>query len=331
LLAELARGNIDLLIGTHAVLTKDVVFSRLRLVIIDEQQRFGVLQRISAAEKADKPDILLMTATPIPRTLALTVFGDMEISTIKTMPPGRKPVITHLAREGNENKVYDWVRKEIQAGRQAYFVYPLIEESEKLKVKDAESMFRTLNSSIFPEFRLGLIHSRIEEERKEEVMSSFSRGDIDILVSTSVVEVGVDVANASCMVIEHAERFGLSALHQLRGRVGRSAQQSYAFLIYGRDLTEHGKKRLRIMLEENDGFTIAEADLNIRGPGDLAGTRQAGFMKLAIADLGRDMDSMKSARRDAFELLKSDPGLTEASHRLMRTSLSLLAEEIAAQ
>ncbi len=331
LLRELARGNIDLLIGTHAVLTKDVVFKKLRFVIIDEQQRFGVLQRVSAAEKADKPDILLMTATPIPRTLALTVFGDMEISTLKTMPPGRKPVITHLAREGNEKKVYDWVRREIDKGRQAYFVYPLIEESEKLKVKDAESMFRALQTDIFPGYRVALIHSRIEEERKEDVMRSFTRGEIDILVSTSVVEVGVDVANASCMVVEHAERFGLSALHQLRGRVGRSGHQSYAFLIYGRDLTEDGKKRLKIMLEENDGFSIAEADLNIRGPGDLAGTRQAGFMKLAIADLGRDMKMMRTARQDAFELLESDPGLTETAHSLMRKSLSLLQEEITAQ
>ncbi|MEW5816363.1 MAG: ATP-dependent DNA helicase RecG, partial [Spirochaetota bacterium] len=279
-LEALAAGDINLVIGTHALFTEAVRFKNLGLVIVDEQHRFGVLQRLNLMSKGDLPDLLLMTATPIPRTLALTAFGDLDISTIKTMPPGRKPVKTHLAVMGKEEKVYTWVRNELQKGRQAYFVYPLIEQSEKMSLKDAESMYEHLKTEIFPDFSIGLIHSRKPEEEIETTMGNFITGELKILVATTVVEVGVDVPNATCMVIEHAERFGLSALHQLRGRIGRGEHQSYAFLVYGTSLTEEAKQRLKVMKESNDGFYIANEDLKIRGPGEIIGTRQSGFFNL---------------------------------------------------
>lgn len=318
LLANLAKGEIDFLIGTHALFTRDIEFKDLGLAIVDEQHKFGVLQRLSLLEKGENPDLLLMTATPIPRTLALTAFGDLDISTIKTMPPGRKPVQTHLAREGNEEKVYEWVRRELSRGRQAYFVYPLIQASEKLAVKDAETAYKRLAHEIFPEFSVALIHSRIPEEEKERTMESFVRGEIQVLVSTSVVEVGVNVSNATCMVVEHAERFGLSSLHQLRGRVGRGDAQSYAFLVYGKDVSEDGKKRLMVMKEHTDGFLIAEKDLSIRGPGELVGARQSGFLRLSIADLVADIEVLKQAREDAFACMKRDPGFLSGENCVIR-------------
>ena len=263
-----------------------------------------------------------MTATPIPRTLAITIFGDLEISTITTMPAERKPVVTHLAREGNEAKVYERVRRELSSGRQAYFVYPLIDESEVLTLKDAENMFRYLQDEVFPEFSLGLIHSRVDEQRKETVMSSFAEGNIQLLVATSVVEVGVDVPNATCMVIEHADRFGLSALHQLRGRVGRGEHQSYAFLIYSEQLTEEGKRRLKVMKEHSDGFYIAEEDLHLRGAGNIAGTRQSGYFQLGIADPVAHLNVMIDAKKDVDAILARDPGLLEPEHNLIREVLS---------
>ena len=321
LLEALEAGEIDLLIGTHAVFSKDVEFRSLGLVIVDEQQRFGVLQRMSLMEKGEMPDLLLMTATPIPRTLALTAFGDLDVSYIRTMPEGRKKVITHLARQGNEAKVYDWIGKEIERGRQAYFVYPLIGQSDRLSLKDAESMYRKLSTEVFPRYTIGLIHSRLPEEDKREIMQRFNAGEIRILVATSVIEVGVDVRNVSCIVIEHAERFGLSALHQLRGRVGRGDEQGYAFLVYGENLTEDGKRRLKVMMEETDGFKIAEEDMRIRGPGELAGIRQAGYFRFAIADLGRDMAILVLARDDAAALTERDPGLLEPEHKPLRELL----------
>ncbi len=318
LLRALAEGTIDLIIGTHALFMTQVVFKNLRFVIVDEQHRFGVLQRIALMEKGRIPDLLLMTATPIPRTMALTAFGDLDISTIKTMPPSRKPVITHLARQGNEGKVYAWVKKEVRSGRQAYFVYPLIQQSEKLSLKDAQSMFDDLKNTVFREFSLGLIHSKVPDEEKAATMSGFVRGEIQILVATSVVEVGVDVPNATCMVIEHAERFGLSALHQLRGRVGRGEHQSYAFLIYNQDLTEEGKKRLLIMKEYSEGFRIAEEDLSMRGPGDMLGTRQSGFLNLTIADLARDTETLVVARQKAFSIVEDDPAFLKPENSVIR-------------
>ncbi len=308
LLAALRAGEIDILFGTHALFSGDVAFRRLGLVIVDEQHKFGVLQRQTMLAKGESPDLLLMTATPIPRTLALTAFGDLEVSSIRTMPAGRRPVITHLAREGNEEKVYRRVREEVAQGRQAYFVYPLIEESETLAVKDAESSFRSLSQAVYPDLPLALIHSRVPEEDKERAMAAFAAGSVKILVATSVVEVGVDVANATCIVIEHAERFGLSTLHQLRGRVGRGTEQSFAFLLYGAKLTPEGIERLKIMKETTDGFAIAERDMRLRGPGELLGIRQSGFLRFRVADLLVHGALLFEARDDAKGLLAEDPG-----------------------
>jgi ATP-dependent DNA helicase RecG len=321
LLEAVGRGEIQMIIGTHALYTSEVRYKNLGFIIIDEQHRFGVRQRRALLEKGRAPDLLLMTATPIPRSLALTVFGDLKTVTIKTMPVGRKPVITHLTREGHEHRVYDRVRLELAAGHQAYFIYPLIADSEKSDLKAAESMYKDLKNRIFPDFRVGLIHSKLPEERKRETMERFARGEIRILVATSVVEVGVDIANATCMVIEHAERFGLSQLHQLRGRVGRSELQSYAFLIYAAGITEDGIKRLRIMMQTNDGFKIAAEDLRIRGPGALLGAEQSGFFKLTIADLFSDLPLVLKARQDAERILQKDPGLLLPEYAVVREVL----------
>jgi ATP-dependent DNA helicase RecG len=314
LLAALAAGEVDLLFGTHALFSEDVTFRDLGLVIVDEQHRFGVLQRQAILKKGQDPDLLLMTATPIPRTLALTAFGDLDVSSIRTMPAGRRPVITHLSREGNEQKVYRRVREEIEKGSQAYFVYPLIEESESLAVKDAETAFRALQNTVYPGIPMALIHSRGPEVAKEEAMAGFASGRVKILVATSVVEVGVDVANATCMVVEHAERFGLSTLHQLRGRVGRGGEQSYAFLVYGEKLTPEGVERLKIMMETTDGFQIAERDMRLRGPGELLGVRQSGFLNFQAADLLIHGELLLSARDDAKSILAEDPGLLLPDH-----------------
>ncbi len=314
LLDALAAGEIDLIVGTHALFSDDVEYRDLGLVVIDEQHRFGVSQRNRLTAKGLHPDVLVMSATPIPRTLALSAFGDLDVSTLRTMPPGRKPVVTHLAAEGKERKVYDWVRKELEAGRQAYFVYPLIEGTEKRDLKDAETMYGRLKAEIFPDFPVGLIHSRIPEEEKRKVMEDFSRGAIKVLAATSVVEVGVDVPNATCMVVEHAERFGLSALHQLRGRVGRGPDQAYAFLIFEPGLTEIGKKRLLVMKNTTDGFRIAEEDLLLRGPGEMLGVRQSGLLDFRTARLPGDEDLMLEARKEAYAIIERDPGLIAPEH-----------------
>jgi ATP-dependent DNA helicase RecG len=308
LLAALKAGEVDLLFGTHALFSEEVAFRALGFVIVDEQHKFGVLQRQALLRKGEAPDLLLMTATPIPRTLALTAFGDLDVSSIRTMPAGRKPVVTHLAREGNEEKVYRRVREELEKGRQAYFVYPLIEESGALAVKDAESAYRELKEKVFPDLPLALIHSRVPEEEMERAMAGFAGGTLKVLVATSVVEVGVDVANATCMVVEHAERFGLSTLHQLRGRVGRGPDQSYAFLVYGTKLTDEGIERLKIMKETTDGFRIAEKDMQLRGPGELLGVRQTGFLNFQVADLLVHGPLLLQARDDAIRLLAEDSG-----------------------
>jgi ATP-dependent DNA helicase RecG len=321
LLKALAGGEIDIVLGTHALFSEDVVYPGLHLAVVDEQHRFGVIQRSRIMAKGDHPGLLMMSATPIPRTLALTVFGDLDVSLIRDLPPGRKPIITHLARQSNEEKVYDFVRKDLERGRQAYFVYPLIEAadagSRAADLKDAQSMALRLGSEVFPQYPAALIHSRIDEEEKQNIMERFRRGEIRILAATSVVEVGVDVPNASCMVVEHAERFGLSALHQLRGRVGRGPEQSYCFLVYSDELTEDGKTRLKVMLEHNDGFIIAEEDLKLRGPGQIAGIEQSGYLLLGLADPVRDAAELENARREAFSILERDPGLLSPEYRLI--------------
>ena len=325
LLAALKAGEVDLVLGTHALFSDEVEYRDLRLAVVDEQHRFGVLQRLALGRKGHLPDLLMMTATPIPRTLALTVFGDLSVSTIRTMPPGRKPIETHLARAGNEAKVYDYVRRLLEAGRQAYFVYPLISgrtaASARAELKNAEEMYERLAREVYPGHKVGLIHSRLKEDEKRETMEAFSEGRIGILVATSVVEVGVDVPNAAAMVVEHAERFGLAALHQLRGRVGRGQEQSYCFLVYAEPLTEDGKARLKAMLGTTDGFELAEEDLRIRGPGELAGTAQSGALRLAIADPARDVAILEEARRDAFAIVEADPGFLEADNAVIREVL----------
>ncbi|MDR0447850.1 MAG: ATP-dependent DNA helicase RecG [Treponema sp.] len=338
LLENLAAGEVDIVLGTHALFSKDVIYRNLSLVIIDEQHRFGVTQRQAIVAKGQSslqqkniPDLLMMSATPIPRTLALTVFGDLDISVISDMPPGRKPVKTHLAKESNAEKVYDFVQKELEAGRQAYFVFPLIGENETSGsiLKDAVSMAEKLAKEIYPQYSTALIHSKLDDEEKRKTMEAFRAGEIRILAATSVVEVGVDVPNASCMVIHHAERFGLSALHQLRGRVGRGRDQAYCFLIYSDqdilpginplNLSEEERsregRRLMVMLENRDGFIIAEKDLLFRGPGQIAGIEQSGYLKLGIADPVRDTDALIRARTEAFGILEKDPCFLLSEHR----------------
>ncbi len=327
LLNALKIGEIDIIIGTHALTSKDVIFKSLGLAVIDEQHRFGVLKRTSLVLKGQSPDLLLMTATPIPRTLALTVFNELEISTINTMPLGRKPVITHLSIQTNEKKVYNAVKKELDKGRQAYFVYPLINKSELLNLKTAEEMYKRLCKSIFPDKKIALIHSMTNEQEAEEIMQGFVSGDIDVLVSTTIIEVGVDVSNATCMVIEHAERFGLATLHQLRGRVGRGVHQSFAFLLYSSKLTDSSIKRLKIMKETSDGFKISDEDLKIRGPGEILGIMQSGFPDLIIADLSLNMDILLNAKKDLESILKKDSELKSKDNRPLKEVFKRMKQE----
>ena len=315
LLQQLASGNIDLIIGTHALFSAQTLYKNLRMVVIDEQHRFGVLQRSAIIQKGidsgkKAPHFLMMSATPIPRTLALSMFGDLDISVIKTMPPGRKPVITYVAPESKAEKVYYFIGQDILAGKQAYFVYPIIEDSETLSLKSAEDMFAELTRD-FPHHRLALLHSKVPEDEARAIMQEFRSGAIHILVATSVIEVGVDVPNATCMVIEHADRFGLSALHQLRGRIGRGSEQSYCFLLYGKNITETGMARLKVMASTTDGFVIAEEDLKLRGPGDIGGIEQSGYCGFELADPIRDFALLEKARIAAFEMLAAQRGLTQ--------------------
>ena len=315
LLQQLASGNIDLIIGTHALFSAQTLYKNLRMVVIDEQHRFGVLQRSAIIQKGidsgkKAPHFLMMSATPIPRTLALSMFGDLDISVIKTMPPGRKPVITYVAPESKAEKVYYFIGQDILAGKQAYFVYPIIEDSETLSLKSAEDMFAELSRD-FPHHRLALLHSKVPEDEARAIMQDFRSGAIHILVATSVIEVGVDVPNATCMVIEHADRFGLSALHQLRGRIGRGSDQSYCFLLYGKNITETGMARLKVMASTTDGFVIAEEDLKLRGPGDIGGIEQSGYCGFELADPIRDFALLEKARIAAFEMLAAQRGLTQ--------------------
>jgi ATP-dependent DNA helicase RecG len=302
----LAEGLVHFAVGTHALLEEDVEFRRLGLAIIDEQHRFGVLQRLRFIRKGARPDVLVMTATPIPRTLALTLYGDLDVSVIDELPPGRKPIITRHVTEDQIERVWSFLRKQIEAGRQAYVVYPAIEESETQARKAAEKMYRHLSQVVFPDLRVGLLHGRMPAEEKEAVMESFKRGETQILVSTTVIEVGVDVPNATVMVIEQAERFGLAQLHQLRGRVGRGAEQSYCILVTG-PLNDVSRERIRTLVESTDGFYIAEMDLKLRGPGEFFGTRQAGMPSLRVANIVRDAELLELARREASDFLASGP------------------------
>jgi len=303
----IAAGEMHLVVGTHALVQKSVRFSTLGLVVIDEQHRFGVLQRATLREKGLRPDMLVMTATPIPRTLALTTYGDLDVSSIRELPPGRQPVRTTAKPDSRRPEIYDFIRAELDAGRQAYVVYPIIEESEKVDLRAATEMADHLSHDVFPGYRVALLHGRMKAEGKERVMRAFVGGEIQMLVSTTVVEVGVDVPNASVILIEHAERFGLAQLHQLRGRVGRGAHASACVLIYQYPLSDQARERLKVMTETTDGFVIAERDLELRGFGDLSGTRQSGVPGLRLGDLRRDHALMVEAREAAERWLATRP------------------------
>jgi len=307
-LKKISDGEVDLVVGTHALIQEGVKFKALGLAIIDEQHRFGVVQRATIREKGMNPDILVMTATPIPRTLSLTLYGDLDISVIDELPPGRRPVETRLLTESMRPKVYLKLEEEIKKGRQAYVVYPLIEESERVDLKAATDMFERLKR-VFPHRDIALIHGRIRPRERERIMNLFTAGRIDILVSTTVIEVGVDVPNATVMIIEHADRFGLAQLHQLRGRVGRGGTQSYCFLMTSGHLSEEARRRLQALVRTNDGFRIAEEDLSIRGPGEFFGTKQSGLPDLKVANIVRDTKIIELARKEAFRLAKEDPSL----------------------
>jgi ATP-dependent DNA helicase RecG len=299
LLPAIERGDVHLVIGTHALVQEQVKFRALALAIIDEQHRFGVLQRGTLSAKGLHPDVLVMTATPIPRTLALTECGDMEVSVIRGLPPGRRPVRTLVKPESRRDDVYALVREQLQQGRQAYVIYPLVEESEKVDLKAATEMAEHLSKHVFSDFAVALLHGRMKGEEKERVMRAFASGALHVLVSTTVVEVGVDVPNATVMIVEHAERFGLSQLHQLRGRVGRGGHESYCVLLYQAPWSDEARERLKAMSETNDGFVIAERDLRLRGPGDFFGTRQSGLPQLRAGDLTRDVDLLELAYSEA--------------------------------
>ncbi len=311
---QAANGEAQICVGTHALIQEGVSFSHLGLVVIDEQHRFGVLQRLALRGKAlANPDVLVMTATPIPRTLTMAVYGDLDVSVIDELPPGRKPIKTHWRRTNERDKVYEGVRKLLAEGRQAYFVCPAIFDSEKLQTQAAEDLHFRLLNEVFPEARVGLLHGQMKPAEKERVMSDFRAGNLDILVATVVIEVGVDVPNATVMVIEDAHRFGLAQLHQLRGRVGRGSDQSFCVLIADAK-TEEAGRRLDILVSTTDGFRIAEADLEIRGPGELLGVRQSGALDLHVADLVRDTDLLEKARQAAITLLTEDATLEHPGH-----------------
>jgi ATP-dependent DNA helicase RecG len=323
---HIAQGNAHLVIGTHALLEESVEFAKLGLVIVDEQHRFGVMQRLKlmrksneegaeakasphsnpappAASEPPEPDVLVMTATPIPRTLALTLYGDLDLSVLDELPPGRTPIVTRRVSDERSTEVWDFVRKQVAAGHQAYIVYPVIEENEERELKAALKMYKDLSNQIFADLKVGLLHGRLDNDLKEQVMRRFQSGELNVLVATTVIEVGVDVPNATVMVIEHAERFGLSQLHQLRGRIGRGAAKSFCILMTGGKVSEEGERRLDAMVRTHDGFQIAELDLELRGPGEFFGTRQAGIPNFRVARLIRDRQILEAAKREAAALL----------------------------
>ncbi len=331
---QVASGVAQVVIGTHAIIQQNITFLKLGLVVVDEQHRFGVVQRKTLIEKGYKPDVLVVTATPIPRTLAMTVYGDLDVSVIDMMPIGRKPVQTLLLNDNQRGRAYQILRDELRSGRQAYVVYPLVEESEKVDLQAAIQGAKQLQANELAEFCVGLLHGRMKSEEKEQVMALFKKKKIQVLISTTIVEVGVDVPNATVMMIEHAERFGLAQLHQLRGRVGRSGFQSYCLLIASGGMISRSVKpravgealsiahqRLDALVRSTDGFVIAEEDLRIRGPGEFLGFRQSGLQQFRVANLARDADLLRQARQEAFSLVKQDPQLKESFHQTLRESM----------
>ncbi|MEW5800052.1 MAG: ATP-dependent DNA helicase RecG [Bacteroidota bacterium] len=345
-LEDIRRGTTQIVIGTHALIQEHVQFANLGFVVIDEQHRFGVAQRATLREKGkENPDVLVMTATPIPRTLSLTLYGDLDVSIIDELPKHRKPIRTAVRTEKDKKKIFDFVRTEVKKGRQAYIVYPLIEESEKVDLKAAVKEFEYLSQDIFSEFKTGLLHGRLSSEEKDELMQQFKQNKIHILVATTVIEVGIDVPNATIMIIENSERFGLSQLHQLRGRVGRGAEQSFCILLTddkyaARKLQTSSnraearieiaatKKRLATMVETTDGFKIAEVDLELRGAGDYFGTRQSGLPGFKVANIITDVNILNSARREAFDLVERDPHLARSEHKNIRKEFEFVFKDL---
>jgi len=325
---KLENGELDILIGTHALLEDKVKFKNLGLAIIDEQHRFGVAQRAKLWKKnINPPHILVMTATPIPRTLAMSLYGDLDISVIDELPPGRKAIKTVHRYDNNRLKVFAFIRDEIKKGRQIYVVYPLIQESEKMDYKDLMDGYESIAREFpQPEYQISIVHGQMKPADKDYEMNRFANGETQIMVATTVIEVGVNVPNASVMIIESAERFGLSQLHQLRGRVGRGAEQSFCILMTGHKLSNDSKTRLETMTQTNDGFEIAEVDLKLRGPGDLMGTQQSGVLNLQIADIVKDNQILKSARYYAMQLLKDDPQLQKEENRIVNYTYQQIAK-----
>lgn len=326
-LGLIESGEAGVVVGTHALIQEGTKFSDLALAVVDEQHRFGVVQRAALRGKGSAPHILVMTATPIPRTLALTVYGDLDVSVLDEMPPGRDRVATAVRDEAARKKVYDFLQSEVEERRQVFIVYPLVEESEKMELAAATKMYEKLKERVFKDATVGLVHGRMKSEEKDDVMKSFTSGETDILVSTTVIEVGVDVPNATVMLIEHAERFGLAQLHQLRGRVGRGDHKSYCILMVGRGASEEARERIQVLADTNDGFIIAEKDLELRGPGEFLGVRQHGLPKFSVADLAHDSRLLVQSRDDAFAFVAGDPDMStgegtivvEAMKRRFRT------------
>jgi ATP-dependent DNA helicase RecG len=328
LAARIAAGELSVVVGTHALIQRGVAFKRLSLVIIDEQHKFGVVQRARLATKAAVPDVLIVTATPIPRTLALTIYGDLDAATITELPAGRRPVTTRWLREAQRDELYALVRRELSQGRQGYVVYPLIEASFTKDLRAASQMAKHLQAEVFPEFRIGLLHGQMRPAVKEQTMRAFVRGELHLLVSTAIVEVGLDVPNATVMVIEHPERFGLAQLHQLRGRIGRGAHPATCVVIADEE-EESLRQRLQAFVETTDGFELAERDLEQRGPGELLGRRQHGWLRFRLANLARDRELLESARREAAAVVERDPALKEPALAALRERLARFRRESA--
>ena len=313
-------GQSRIAVGTHALIQEGVDFAKLGLIVIDEQHRFGVLQRQALAKKGERPHILVMTATPIPRTLTLTLYGDLDVSILDELPPGRKPIVTHWKTQEKRNQVYAAAQRLLSEGRQVYMVCPLVEESEKLQAKSATQLSEHIAKDVFPQYRVGLLHGQMKSDEKDAIMRQFKAHELDILVSTTVIEVGIDVPNASVIIIEDADRFGLAQLHQLRGRVGRGQHASFCILM-AEPKTEDGRARMEVMTDTQDGFKIAEEDLRLRGPGEFYGTRQSGMPELYIADIVRDMDILMETRQTAFDLVEADPHLRQPENQPLRRAL----------